>query len=950
MRALALLLLVPTGFAGLVYEVAWQRWLATLLGAHSEATAAVLGLFLGGLSLGYAGFGALTRRLAGRGRGALLVAYGAVEAAIGIWAFVFPGLFAAAQALAFRLPFAGAGLQFGCDVALSAALVVPPATVMGATIPVLTQALSRGVQDSTRIHALVYALNTGGACAGALAAAFWLIPAHGLDGTLRAVGGVNLAAGGAYALLGAALGRARPAAAAAPDPAPEPAGELPELRGYLAIAFLAGFAMMTFQTVLNRVGAFSFGSSQLTFAMIVAVFVLCIALGSLAVSLLPRVPDAVLLGCLWALSLAFFLLYRPLQNAPYWAHVLRTFFRDEPEAFLPYQLAVLLALLAVLSVPVLLSGALLPLLFHHLRRRVGELGRTAGRIYAWNTLGSLAGALVGGYLLLFFLDLHQVYRVALGALLLAAILQSALLAAGARRALALGLVVPAGAALALLPAWAGERLSVGAFRQRTPLPTSYAGPEAFYAARREVSRLVRYEDDPVASIAVVEIGGALALLTNGKNDSSLGRDQPTTVLLGLLPALFARAAERALVVGYGTGVTAGALAALPETREVVVAEISRGVIHSAPLFDHGNHGASSHPKVRIAEGDALRTLLRSAGEFDVIASEPSNPWVVGVENVYSRDFLSAARARLRPGGVLAQWVQLYDMDDETLALVLRTFASAFEHVAVWYGIGVDLLVLGFDDPAGALDVGRLEARAAQPAFASGLAGAGVESFAELLAHELLPLGVVRRDDPGPVHTLLRPVLADRAARSFFRGVQANLPRMAALEPASIGARHSLVRLWAALHGGALAPDAERALAAETCEQRAHECLVWLARELETGPGVDELEARLSAFALRGAEIGPELLFWLLRPLPADGSENPVSPGVARELTGLFERYYHHAAPFSRRALAAVWRDCARDPRREAACRSGLEDAERRLGPLEQDVAGPGAESPAGGGE
>ncbi len=937
MRALALLLTLPTGFAGLVYEVTWQRWLATLLGAHSEATAAVLALFLGGLSLGYGVFGALTRRLAARGRGTLLVAYGAIEAAIGVWAFLFPALFGAVQALAFRLPVAGAGLQFALDVALAAFLVLPPATLMGATIPVLTQALSRGLDDATRIHALVYALNTGGACAGALAAAFWLIPGYGLDGALRAVGAVNLVAGAAYVLLGLGLGRAQPAVTAALEAGAEPL----RLRAYLAIAFLSGFGMMTLQTVFNRVGAFSFGSSQFTFGMIVAVFVLCIALGSFWVSSLRRVPDALLLGCLWALPTSFFALYRPLEDAPYWAHVLRTFFRDEPQAFFAYQAASLLVLLAVLGVPVLLSGAVLPLLFHHLRRRAGELGRTAGRIYAWNTLGSLAGALVGGYLLFFFLDLHQVYRVALAGLTLAAILQSALLARGARRVLALGLVAPVGAALALLPAWAGERLAVGAYRQRTPIAATYAGPDAFFDARRNVARLVRYEDDPVASIAVVEIHGALALLTNGKNDSSLGGDQPTTVLLGVLPALFARTPERAFVVGYGTGVTVGELAALPATREVRVAEISRGVIHSAPLFDHANHGASRHPKVQIEAGDALRTLLRSEGEFDVIASEPSNPWVVGVENVYSLEFLQAARDRLRPGGVLAQWVQLYDMDDETLALVLRTFGAAFDHVSIWYGVGVDLLVLGFDDAADALDIARIEARAAEPAFAAALARAGVAGVPELLAHELLPLDVARGSTTGPVHTLRHPLLADRAARAFFRGAQASLPRLAAFGPASLGAQSSLVRRWAALHGGALTPAAMQALVSETCEQRHEECLAWLARTQGVGASVESLEAQLSARALgQGGPVGADLLFWLVQPLPGDETRKPVSPGVARQLSALFERYYHHAAPFSRPALAAIWRDCARDPVRVAACQSGLQDAERRLGPLDHELPGP----------
>jgi spermidine synthase len=221
------------------------------------------------------------------------------------------------------------------------------------------------------------------------------------------MGAVNLAAGTVFLALDAwQRGVLVPGAAAAGS-----AGEGRAVAGmasYAAVAFLAGFAMMCVQTVLNRVGALSLGASHFTFAMVVAVFVLCIALGSFAVSALPRVPAWLVAGSQWALVVLLAALYLPMQDAPYWAHALRALFRDLEEGFYPYFIVVFLCTLAVLVVPIGLSGALLPLLFHHLRREVGELGGVAGRVYSWNTLGSLAGAVLGGYALLFWLDLHHV--------------------------------------------------------------------------------------------------------------------------------------------------------------------------------------------------------------------------------------------------------------------------------------------------------------------------------------------------------------------------------------------------------------------------------------------------------------------------------------------------------------------------------------------------------------
>jgi len=790
-RLAAILLTTLTGFTGLAYEVTWQKYLATLLGSHAEATAGVLAIFLGGLSAGYAIFGQLTRRRAARamasgGSPRLLTLYAIVECGIGAYALLFPSMFGIASRLSVLVPAANAGLAFGFDLSLCLLLIGLPAILMGGTIPILTLALTRDREHATRIHAWIYAANTAGACAGALASAFLLIPYLGLDGVLYAMGGVNLLAGAAFALLGAF--------GAGVEPALE-SGEHSEVLGrrfsaYALVALLAGFAMMALQTILNRVAALSLGSSHFTFAIVVAVFVLSIAAGSLAVSAFRRIPRWTIVASQWLLVILLYLLYGGIEDATYWAYALAGIFSNLDIAFYPFYAATAAALFCVFAVPIGLSGALLPLLFHHLRGELSDLGAVAGRLYSWNTVGSLLGALLGGQLLLLFLDLDGVYRVALAALVLQAAILTVLVQRVSAPLVALLVVLPAWAGLWTLPGWAPERLSAGLFRHRERSEQDFGGPDAFFekaeqAAKLKAWKIVFHEDDPTSTIIVNQfrpVDGRLnlSIVTNGKSDGNLINDYTTMSMLALVPALFADQHESCFVIGYGTGVTAGELAALSWVRRVEVAEISRAVIEAAPWFDEGNLGASKSPKVAIERGDAYRTLLRREVEsIDIIVSEPSNPWVTGVEMLYSREFLEAARSRLAPGGVFGQWFHIYETNVEVVKLVLRTYASVFPHVSVWFTLRGDLLLLGFDRPTRALDVDALEERFGQPDFSEAFARVEIKSFTQLIAHELLPLGTLHAvEREGPVHTLRHPILSHLAARAFFPGLRSALPSSA----------------------------------------------------------------------------------------------------------------------------------------------------------------------------
>jgi hypothetical protein len=672
--------------------------------------------------------------------------------------------------------------------------------------------------------------------------------------------------------------------------------------------------------------------------MVVAVFVLCIALGSFALSALPRVPSPLLPASLWALAALLGALYLGLDTAPYWAHRLRILFRDDPAAFLPFHVAAFLGLLGVLALPVAISGATLPLLFHRLRRDAGELGDAAGRLYGWNTAGSLLGALLGGYALLFWLDLHHVFRVALAALAAAAALATES-GAGARW-LRLGAALSGAAALAAiaaLPAWDPARLASGLFRARQPLPFSREGPGAFFT-RYSRGELRFYDDDPIASVALIAPDPhALAVVTNGKPDSAVPADRTTTCLAALIPAVLAERAERAFVVGYATGVTAGELAALDGMREVQVAEISPAIARAAPLFDFANLGASRNPKVRIVPGDAYRSLQHASGRFDLIVSEPSNPWVAGVEMLYSREFLEAARARLAPGGVHAQWFHTYESDAASVATILRSYDAVFEHSAVWYKLGLDLLLVGMPDPAPALDLDRIERRVREPDVAAGLARCGVRGLPAFLAHELLPMGVLHATPlHAEVHTLLRPRLATLAARAFFAGGEADLPSTAGAAAAAVGERSSLVRRLVARRGGRLRPGEREHLVRETCKHRPSQCVALLAEWGRDEPDSGRREAVLG-WIRRNPILSRTTPLDLLEPLAelhaAGGDTGPLPVEGVRRAAELFERHYHHAAPFPRSALERLWRRCEADAAQTHRCAEARAELEgSRLGP------------------
>ena len=440
----------------------------------------------------------------------------------------------------------------------------------------------------------------------------------------------------------------------------------------------------------------------------------------------------------------------------------------------------------------------------------------------------------------------------------------------------------------------------------------------------------------------------LSIITNGKNDSDTFFDHMTTVLIGILPAMMADKAERAFVVGWGTGITVGELAALDSMKRVDVAEFSRGIIEAAPLFDFANRSASKNPKVHVMQSDAYRALMRSDELYDVIAAEPSNPWVTGVEMLYSKEFLEVAKSRLAEGGVYAQWLHLYETDDETIELILRTYADVFEHVTAWSLSYQDILLLGLQKPGPALDHYRFEARSQEADFKEALNRIDIDTFPQLLAHELLPVGVLHQSElEGPIHTLYHPRLSDTAGRAFFRGEVGHLPFSGTGALPEIARSNSMVGGYGLRFGGHLPDEARSEMIRETFRTLGPLTETLMAEWASENPDSEVYEEtrrwakeNLQSYSQDGksdsdSDVGLARVdrLALLFAGPGHLSEEAIDLKTAQQAQEDYATFYHHSAPFSPEALLRIWGRCRGEQqtyeRCEQVARSQLELSEDR---------------------
>ncbi len=781
--------LLLSGIAGLAYQVAWARYLSLLLGSTSYGVVAVLVAFMGGLALGNAWLG----RYADRFQRPLQL-YGWLEIGIAIYGILFPSYFELCQrgyvAIASSFAPGNPGL-LALKFLFSFAAILVPATLMGGTLPILTRLVTRSLGELRGRVAGLYFVNSLGAVIGVIAADFWWVPSHGLEATVLFAAALN-ALVGIIALLvhsglrdswnpgtsvpisGAASVDAATSAAiaASPDETFSPF----ELRLAIAAAGVSGFVAMLYEVVWTRLLALALGSSTHAFSIMLVTFIAGIAAGAWIVGrwrALRRTFDA--FG--WAeLALAGFLLVSMFfyHLLPYGFYRLGLVLARTPENHVVYQFLQFLVCFAVMFVPALCLGMTLPLASRVATSELARTGRGVGVVFSVNTLGTVLGAALSGLLLLPWLGLAS--TLALGVALNLAIALVVLLrrskvlrrlSIAGTPALVLGLVAFAGSTLD--PTW-DSAFAQGLWRDRD----ASISPREYQTRIRTLD--LRYHRDGAGStvaVAATQRGPDapvhVNLRVNGKTDATSEGDLPTQLLSGHIPMLLHHLVEDALVVGIGSGITCGAILTHPEVQRLDVVEISPEVYQAARIhFAPHNNGALDHPKARVVVDDAKSFLKTANRRYDVIVTEPSNPWMAGVSGVFSLEYYQSCLASLKPGGIIAQWVQVYETNDEAIRTVLATFGSVFPHFSVWQTLPGDLLLVGSAQPT-AKDLDRIRRRFHQPAVLQDLRRADVLSLPALLGLQLVseengaflvPPDTVRHSD-------FFPVLEYIAEKAFF---------------------------------------------------------------------------------------------------------------------------------------------------------------------------------------
>ncbi len=714
--------------AALINEVVWFKLLSLHAGARTSTLAALLVGFLGGLGLGGRLFAGAIERTARPLRILAWVELGAAAlGASSMW--TFPAAIRLLDALAGALP---ADVPEGPAAPLAAAaLVLIPASLMGASLPAAVRACSTGAATAGSASSWLYGANTLGGAAGSLAAGFVLLPALGISRTLWAASAVQIVAAGGALALDQKIVRRIPAASGS---APAAAARLPAL---LASCVLAGGAALVAEIAWTQVFQAAFGSSTYSLAAVLTVYLAGLGLGGLLPSSrLDRVPQPALLFALLQVgaAIALLLIFPLLGRLPLWVAPLSARLAGHP--LLLYASEGLLAGLVLLPLTTLL-GASFPVACRALVRNE-RIAPAVGSAALANAAGSIAGIVLGGV----WLETHGLRST----LYLAAALHAAagLLIVGRRLTLVPAPLTAAAAgvlALALLLSrarWDPHLLSSGAYLHG-PLFTAGAvlGSAPLSDPQAALGRLRFYRESREGVVSVREgWNGALSLAVNGRTEASSGVDLASQLWIGHLPALLRPQARSALVVGLASGFTVGALARHPLQR-IDCVELSSAVAEAASEFDSLTGAPLRDPRVRLHIADARRWLARHSGSYDLIVSQPSNFWVAGVSALFTREFFELARQRLAPGGLVAVWLQAYSLDPEDFRSALATFVDVFPSATLWEEAlaGGDYFILGSpsDIP---LDWPQVARTLALPGVRDVLRPLGVRSLGELLAHRV----------------------------------------------------------------------------------------------------------------------------------------------------------------------------------------------------------------------
>ena len=717
-----------SGAAALTYEVVWMRMLSFVFGNTTYAVSVVLAVFLGGLAIGALAYGRVADR-----RGDLLRVYGVLEAGAAAVALTLPFVLLRVLTPVYTWIYRYAGESIAALTAarlvLSGVLLLIPAILLGGTLPVLVRFVVRSDEGMEAHVGRLYGLNTLGAVAGSFSTGFLLLPYLGVRLANASGAAVGLTVAAAALLVHRALGAQATAPVTWRPQSRPPDGAALERKvlKWLLMAFaLSGFAALAYEVLWTRLLVFFFQSFVYAFSAMLSVYLLGLALGSLIyaawLSRSPRplmwfVSLEILIGLCGAATMPLFLILPP-ETAD---SLKATFARQTLWTFA--------ATAVIMLAPTTLIGAVFPLVSAAWARATGRVGTSLGQAYLLNTLGTVAGSLGTGFLLIpaigTRLGIFVVAGLNVGAGLLVWAVQGKSRPQIARRAFA-ALAAPVLLVAVMNARYTPEDL-VGVYGHGLPVTIEWA--EEGIDGTVTVERATTEED------ALFGLGTDRRLCINGVPVAGTRVDLHTTQKLQAHLGLLIRpGARRVLQVGFGSGGTAYSASLHPVDR-IDCVEISAAVIGAAPLFEETNHGVLADPRVRLYLEDARSFVRHAEHAYDVILSDSTHPFLAGEGLLYSVDYLRDCAERLRPGGVFSTWLPVYAMLPRDAKVMVRSIQAVFPYVYVWHtSIGRNewCIVHGMRQPL-AIDYDDFAREMSLPGVAQDLAQIGLHRPEEVLA-------------------------------------------------------------------------------------------------------------------------------------------------------------------------------------------------------------------------
>ncbi|UCD75936.1 MAG: fused MFS/spermidine synthase [Phycisphaerales bacterium] len=747
-RLLVYGLFLVSGATALVYQVAWTRNLSLIFGASFEAISIVLGSFMAGLALGGVYFGRKTNRI----RRPLRL-YGLLEIGVAVFALALPLLLSLMNSIYVGLALRSEEVNWGITLArvvMAFGVLVLPTFFMGGTLPVLVRFLVHRYGELSGRLSWLYAINTLGAVIGAVTAGFVLLPELGVwrAQLVAIIGNVVV---GLIAILADRRISTADEVGTAPSAAPtrpvatarEPAVTArPAYLWALRLAFwgtaVSGMCALALEVMWARGISIATGSTTYSFTIMLAAFLIGIALGSWIHAFAPlrRVQESVQFGtALVLIGISSLIVSQWIPRLPEYAVRLNMKFYGGLVGVRAG--TTLLLSFLVMLVPCVFMGIAFPLAGQARARIKERFGESIGDLVGFNTVGAIAGSLLAGFVVIPFIGLQRGMVLASSIYLGYGLLVLCVMLGSHRTSWRLPSAVAAIASVALacvtpllVPRW-NMRL-FAAFQNNNM--SFFVDPDGQIDMNRLLDRtsVLYYREGRGSTVSVIETAGQRALLINGKSVATDGiSDMQHEYLLGHLPTLLHPDPKTAVVIGLGAGLTLGGVAAEESLERIVVVEIEPAVFDAAMQFADLHDDALHDSRVEIVYQDGRNYLLTTPEKFDVITADPIHPWAQGAAYLYTTEYYGMIADHLADGGVMCQWLPLYELNEEHLKCVVASFAENFAHTTLWQATG-DAVLIGSNSPVG-VDLANLAARMEQPGAARQLARTGLADPLSFLA-------------------------------------------------------------------------------------------------------------------------------------------------------------------------------------------------------------------------